>query len=45
MNNQIWLSTFSMNSISNMYEDYFVTRLRVFNQITTALKLTSHTPI
>ena len=34
-----------MNSISNMYEDYFVTRLRVFNKITTALKLTSNTPI
>ena len=36
---------FTMNSISNMYEDYFVTRLRVFNKITTALKLTSNTPI
>lgn len=45
MDNQIWLSTFSMNSISYMYEDYFATKLRVFNKITTALKLTSNTPI
>ena len=36
---------FTMNSISIIYKDYFVTRLHVFNKITTALKLTSNTSI
>ena len=36
---------FTMNSISIIYKDYFVTRLRAFNSTTAAPKLTNSIPI